>query len=348
MIISIFGPTASGKSTLALKLAKELSGEIINCDSVQIYRDFIIGAAQPSQKEMQLIPHHLYGVLEPNEKISVGLYQKLSSKVITEIKNRGKIPFIVGGTSLYLTALLYGLADIPSDEKIRAELEKLSNEKLIDILKDKDPESANKLHPNDRVRILRAVEIIHLGLNLTSQHSKHQINIQLQHNPTLIVVPMWDRATLYDRIQKRTELMFQSGVIQECKDLLKKYPNSDPLESIGYKEICNYLNSKSNIISTEHELINLIAMNTRRFAKRQMTWLRNEPIKKNWSIRPIESELMDSDPGDLSRFPKPSNIKNINSLILNFDELTSEIKNFISNKNTGVHIWFVNANRTLA
>ncbi len=342
MILSVFGPTASGKSALGLKLAKDLNAEIINCDSVQLYKGFVIGAAQPSLQDKLQVNHHLFEEITPTDTMSVGKYSKLANGYIEKIQSDQKLPLIVGGTSLYLIGLLYGLADLEQDDSIRQQLESIPNEQLYKELQNLDPQAASKIHNNDRQRLLRAVEVGRLGNKISQSHADHKQQ-QLIHD-CLIIVPVWDRKTLYDRIDQRTKIMFDQGLIDEANQLAKLYPGSEPLGSIGYKEVLEHDQNDTNF------LIEQVAQNTRRFAKRQLTWLRNEPQKRNWNIRP-DASLNDpvlSLVGDLTSFAKPKNIKHIECLDWDYSKLVHEIALFLHNKPPkGVFIWFVTAQKVV-
>ena len=341
MILSVFGPTASGKSALGIKLAKQFNGEIVNCDSVQLYKGFVIGAAQPSEQEKSQVPHHLFEEISPSEPMSVGKYSKLANSTIVKIISNNKLPIIVGGTSLYLIGLLYGLADLEQDDSIRKQLENISNQSLYEELSRCDPVAATKIHHNDRQRLLRAIEVARLGSKISTSHEQHQQQ-NLIHD-CLIIVPVWDRKTLYDRIDLRTDIMFESGLIEEANHLSKMYPNCDALGSIGYKEVLKSNRSDVKFLSEQ------VAQNTRRFAKRQLTWLRNEPLKRNWNIRPdLNWDDVEQVIGDLANFPKPKNIKHIDCLDWDYNKLISEISVFLNNKaQKGVFIWFVTAQKVV-
>ena len=283
-LIFIAGPTAVGKSALAIQIAKNHSGELINLDSVQIYEDFVIGAAQPTELQKQIVPHHLFGVLSPTEKISVGKYLKLFTPLEKSILENKKLPILVGGTSLYLTGVLYGLADLPEDVELRKEIELLATEQIFQELTAAVTEEkllALQIHPNDRVRLARALEVVRLGEDIEMTRVTHKETLPRQG---LVIVPILDRDKLYKRINQRTDCMLKDGLLDEVKNIRLKWGDVSPLRSIGYKESVSFLDSEG--IKTEKELCDLISMNTRRFAKRQMTWLRNEPRKRGWNIEP--------------------------------------------------------------
>ena len=241
-ILIIAGPTAVGKSALAIRLAQALGGEIINLDSVQMYRDFIIGAAQPSEQEKQIVPHHLYGAVSPHEKMSVGRYVKLHAPILEALQARKKIPIFCGGTSLYINGIIYGLSDLPEDAQVREEIEALSTEVIYELLLKEDPTSVGAIHRHDRMRLSRALEVMRLGVSITDAHAFHR---KRQPKPTIVIIPMLARDTLYARINRRTEEMLERGLLQETAQLLSQYgQEAQGLRSIGYKETVEYLSKK--------------------------------------------------------------------------------------------------------
>jgi tRNA dimethylallyltransferase len=288
-LVIIGGPTAVGKSQLALALATRLSGELVNLDSVQIYRDFIIGSAQPSVEEQQIVPHHLFGVLDPHDKISVGKYLKLFAPIEQAIRARHKLPLLVGGTSLYLTGVLYGLADLPEDEALRETIESLTTEALYEALVaavGHEQFASLQIHPHDRVRLSRALEVVRLGKDIAMTRINHQATPPRR---ALVIVPMLPRDVLYKRIDARVERMIAQGLCDEVQMLLRVYGADLPaLRSIGYKETVSFLQRQEG--GSLSGLTDQIAQQTRRFAKRQMTWLRNEPLKRGWNVHPPQIE----------------------------------------------------------
>lgn len=273
-IIAIVGPTASGKTDLAINLARLMDGEIISADSRLVYRDLDIGTAKPTAEEIALVPHHMIDVADPLETYTVGIYQKQAGQVIQDIFSRGKVPIIVGGTGFYVKALLEGLdiPDVKPDIEFRAELKALEQEKgkefLHQRLQEIDPETALKLHPNDIFRITRALEV----LKATGK-SISQVQAVKEPDYTTIYAGLntEDREVLYDRINRRVHIMIEKGLIDETKNLVNKYGKTlSLLKTLGYKEICDYLD---NIYSLD-EAIAETQKNTRRFAKRQLTWFR--------------------------------------------------------------------------
>ena len=275
-VIVICGPTASGKTALSIKLAKEINGEIISSDSMQIYKDMDIGTAKPSEEEMQGIPHHLIGFIEPNQRYSVAEFKKIAEEKIEEILAKGKTPIIVGGTGLYVDSLIYGIEyqNIEFDEKYRNELEerveKEGLEKLYEEAKKIDPQAIEKISINDKKRILRILEIYKAtGKNKTEQEIESRKN-EVKYDYKVFAIN-WEREVLYERINKRVDTMIQQGLIQEVQNLLKKYKEfPTAMQGLGYKEVVEYLQG----ITTYEEMVEKIKMETRRYAKRQITWFK--------------------------------------------------------------------------
>ena len=275
-VIVICGPTASGKTALSIELAKKIDGEIVSCDSMQIYKDMDIGTAKPTLEEMQGIKHYMIGIISPNERYSVEDYKKDAKKAIREILNKGKVPIVVGGTGLYIDSLIYEIEyqDIEFDKEYREHLEKEVKEKgleeLYNVAKEIDPEAIEKISKNDKKRILRILEIYHAtGENKTEQERKSRQK-EVEYDYKVYALNM-DREKLYDRINKRVDKMIEEGLIQEVEKIYKKY-NDFPtaMQGLGYKEVVEYLEGKL----TKEEMIEKIKQETRRYAKRQLTWFR--------------------------------------------------------------------------
>ena len=271
-VIVICGPTASGKTSLAVKLAKEINGEIISSDSMQIYRYMDIGTAKVTEEEKEGIKHYLVSFVEPNERYSVANFKKDAEKAIEEILKKGKTPIIVGGTGLYVDSLIYGIdyQEIQYDEKYRKQLENIDLEELYKQAITIDSEAMKKISKNDRKRISRILEIYKAtGKNKTEQEKLSKQN-EVKYNYKVFAINM-EREKLYERINKRVDIMMKQGLIEEVKELLKKY-NEFPtaMQGLGYKEVVEYLNGKI----TEEEMIEKIKLETRRYAKRQITWFK--------------------------------------------------------------------------
>ncbi len=275
-VIVICGPTASGKTALSIELAKKINGEIISSDSMQIYKDMTIGTAKPTIEEMQGIKHYLIDFIEPNQRYSVADFKKDAEKAIEEIIKKGKVPIVVGGTGLYVDSLIYGIEyqEINFDEKYRNELEKRVEkeglEKLYNEAKKIDPQAIEKISQNDKKRILRILEIYKAtGKNKTEQEIESRKN-EVKYDYKVFAINM-DREKLYERINKRVDIMIENGLIQEVEELLKKY-NKFPtaMQGLGYKEVAEYLYNKCS----KEEMIENIKRETRRYAKRQITWFK--------------------------------------------------------------------------
>ena len=275
-VIVICGPTASGKTALSIELAKKINGEIISSDSMQIYKEMDIGTAKPSKEEMQDIPHYLLDFVEPNQRYSVAEFKKDAESAIEEILSKGKTPIIVGGTGLYVDSLIYGIEyqDIELDEKYRQELEERAQEEGLEKLYEEaqkiDYQAMEKISPNDKKRILRVLEIYKAtGKNKTEQEiESRKKGVKYDYKVFAI---NWDREQLYERINKRVDIMIEQGLIEEVKKLLEKY-NEFPtaMQGLGYKEVVEYLQGQTS----KEEMIEKIKMETRRYAKRQITWFK--------------------------------------------------------------------------
>ncbi|MFB0518285.1 MAG: tRNA (adenosine(37)-N6)-dimethylallyltransferase MiaA, partial [Acidobacteriota bacterium] len=276
--IIIMGPTGVGKSALALFLAPRLGGEIISADAIQVYKGLQIGTAKPSSQELAAVRHYLIDVMEPDQRFSAGQFMKLALRAIREIRGRNKVPIIVGGTGLYIKALLKGLFQLsPRDMVLRKRMEKRCDKKGLPymhrMLKRIDPESYGRIGENDRQRILRALEIYFTTKKTMSQHLKENPFAE-NKLPAIKIGLILPRAELYKRINERVEKMLASGWIEEVEDLLQRgySPQCHAFKALGYREIIGFLNGEYSI----ERLKELIQQNTRRYAKRQLTWLRKE------------------------------------------------------------------------
>lgn len=275
-LLVICGPTASGKSRLALNLADRYALEVISADSRQVYRKLNIGTAKPTTEELASLRHHLIDVVDPQQPFSAADFVLQARRAITEIGQRGKLPVLVGGTGLYIQALTAGLAETPpADPVLRAALEKeaveVGPEVLYRRLQQVDPETAARLSPRDQVRIIRAIEVEALSGRRLSEF-KAQHGFAEQPYRTLKLGLLQDREQLYRKIEQRVDAMFEAGLVAEVSSLLASGCPADVkgLKTIGYREVIAYLKG-------EHDLqtaVNLVKRNSRRYAKRQMTWFR--------------------------------------------------------------------------
>lgn len=279
-LIVIAGPTASGKTALSVDVAKAVGGEIVSADSMQIYKYMNIGTAKPTDAEKKGVPHHMMDFLEPTVNFSVADYCQMAGEIIRDIYERGKMPVMVGGTGLYIDSLVNGVdfGEEQGDEKIREELaelaEKEGNEAVHKILEEIDPETAGKYHPNNLRRIIRAIEVYKTQGKTVSEKEKEEKNSPYD---TLYFCIDWDRSVLYDRINRRVDIMVEDGLIEEVKDLLNRDidPKSTAMQSIGYKEFYGYLKGEITL----EEALDTVKQSSRRYAKRQLTWFkRNKDI----------------------------------------------------------------------
>ena len=296
----ICGPTAAGKSIVALYLAKRVKGEIVNCDSVQLYKYMDIGSAKPTQKDMKAIPHHLYGFVDPSDDITVAQYQKLAFEKIDEILARGNTPIVVGGTGLYLNSLIYKMsfAAKPINLKRRDELEHLAevrgNEYLFELLSAVDPDAAARIHPNNIRKIIRAIEAYELGSKLESMD---KLEPNTKYDFKINIVNM-EREWLYTRINRRVDKLMEEGLLKEVKHLLSMGYNSETpaMKGIGYKELLLYLDGKATL----EEAVNNIKTNTRHYAKRQLTWFKRYEnahwieIQKGQMVGNVVDEILEA------------------------------------------------------
>lgn len=278
-LIILTGPTAVGKTALSIKLAKRLNGEIISADSMQVYRHMDIGSAKIMPEEMDGVTHHLIDVLDPKEDFNVVTFQQMAKKAIREIRERGKMPILAGGTGFYIQSILYDIdfTENPEDTSIREELEKLAEEKgaeyLHALLKEADPEAAEQIHANNIKRVIRALEFNRqTGLKI-SEHNEKERQKDPAYNACYFVLND-NREQIYDRIDRRVDLMLQNGLVDEVKKLREMGCSRElvSMQGLGYKEILAWLDG-------EHDLeraVYLIKRDTRHFAKRQLTWFRRE------------------------------------------------------------------------
>ena len=275
-VIVICGPTASGKTALGVELAKKINGEVVSCDSMQIYKDMTIGTAKPLPEEMQGIKHYLIDFVSPDMRYSVAEFKQDATNAIEEILKNNKTPILVGGTGLYIDSLIYGIEynDIEIDEGYRKELEQRIEEEGLEALYNKakeiDAQAMEIISPNDKKRIMRVLEIYKAtGKTKTEQELESRKN-EVKYDFKIFAIDM-QRSILYERINKRVDLMIKNGLIEEVEQLIKKYSEfPTAMQGLGYKEVVEYLNGNCS----KEEMIENIKMQTRRYAKRQLTWFR--------------------------------------------------------------------------
>ena len=295
-IYVIGGPTASGKSKLAVELAKRINGEIISADSMQIYKDMNIGTAKLTKEEMQGIKHHLLDFVSPEERYSVANFKTDAKIKIEEILKKGKTPIIVGGTGLYIDSMIYGIEfqDEKIDKEYREELNELAEkeglERLYEEARKIDPEAMKKISINDKKRIIRVLEIYHKTGKTKTEVEKESRKNEIKYNYKMFAITM-NREKLYERIEKRVDQMIEQGLIEEVQSILNKYHKfPTAMQGLGYKEVVEYLENKL----TKEEMIEKIKKKTRHYAKRQLTWFRKnketiwldgeKPLEKNLEI----------------------------------------------------------------
>jgi tRNA dimethylallyltransferase len=278
-LVAVVGPTASGKSALGVWLAEQFGGEVLTCDSTQLYRGFDIGTAKPGQVERRGIPHHLIDALTPNEEATAGGYRQMALAVLDDLRGRGRLPIFTVGTGLYLRALLEGLADVPQRseelrERLRASAEEHAPGYLHLLLKRLDPEAARKIAPADEQKLIRAVEVCVLARRPVSEIHRTG-RTPLAGWRALKIGLMPPREALYERIHTRTDAMFAKGWLEEVRGLMERGlpENAKPFDFIGYRELSEVLRGEKKI----DEARGAIQQATRRYAKRQLTWFRKEP-----------------------------------------------------------------------
>jgi len=301
-VLVIAGPTASGKTKISIELAKRLNGEIISADSMQIYKYMNIGTAKPTEEEKEGIPHYLMDFLEPDEKFSVAQYKEMATKYIEEILSKNKVPIIAGGTGLYINSVTEEInfdTEIVENKKIREELEKISleqgNEGLYEELKRVDKDAANRIHLADTKRIIRALEVYRTtGITIT-EHQKMSKQIDKKYDYKIVGLK-FEREKLYERINKRVDLMVKDGLIEEAKEVIDMMSSKGRLTSfqaIGYKEFVPYFNGKITL----EEALEIIKQESRRYAKRQITWFKRtnglEWIDADRDVNEIVSEIIE-------------------------------------------------------
>ncbi|MEM1483542.1 tRNA (adenosine(37)-N6)-dimethylallyltransferase MiaA [Oscillospiraceae bacterium PP1C4] len=277
-LLVVVGPTASGKTGLAIELARSLNGEVVSADSMQIYKRMEIGTAKPTADEMGDISHHLIDFVEPDDAaFSVADYARLARTAIAEISARSKLPILSGGTGLYVNAVIDNIdyTDIASDEKVRQQLNALAQEKgnehMLALLAEADPALAATLHPNNLGRILRALEVYRLTGITMSEHQRRSRLVPAQYDLCMLGLNFSDRAHLYERINRRVDLMIKAGLLDEAQEISKSYGGT-ARQAIGYKELQPYLDGELPL----EVCIDNLKQATRHYAKRQLTWFRRD------------------------------------------------------------------------
>ncbi len=290
----IVGPTASGKTNLSIELAKRFNGEIISADSMQIYKGIHIASAAPDNEEMCGIEHHLLEFLDTDVQFSVAEYVKLARCCIKEVASKGKLPIIVGGTGLYISALLDNTSfteqetDLNLRKELEAKFDEVGAEQMLSELYKFDPDSANKLHPNNRRRIIRAFEVFYqTGKTITEQNLlSHSYDFGLE--PLVIGINYFDRELLYERINRRVDIMINNGLIDEARSTLTSSSARGAFQAIGHKELYGFL--KGNMAL--EEAVELLKQQTRRYAKRQITWFKRDD-RINWLFADLEENIIE-------------------------------------------------------
>ncbi len=292
-ILCVVGPTASGKTALSVELAKALDGEIINADSMQIYKGISIASAAPTDSEKQGIPHHLFEFLDPDTTFTVADYVELAHKKIDEISKRGKLPVIVGGTGLYINSLIDNVrflgdgANIELRERLAGECEAVGSENMHKKLMELDPKAAQKIHPNDARRIIRALELCLSGGLTKSEQNELSKKQGSPYDVTLIGITYEDREKLYERINLRVDIMLKNGLLEEAKKAYINANGGGAVQAIGHKEFFDFFNGE---ITLEDATENLKRA-TRRYAKRQLTWFNREE-RINWIYADKETDTV--------------------------------------------------------
>ena len=283
VVIVVSGPTASGKSQLGIRLARALGGEILSVDSVQVYRGATIGSAKLSLQAREGVPHHLIDFQDPTEQCNAGRFREQALRAVSEVSSRGRVPVLVGGSTMYITALFHGLAPVPAgSSEVRQRLSERSTESLYEQLREVDPAGAKKLHPNDRVRIVRSLEgSLLLGRPMSEELGVHAHSGRWLTGLMVVLVP--DRQILRKKIEKRTSEMVAAGLMEETKQLIQAAGMDGPaMRCLGYAQVTQVLRGELPASELEAE----ISLRTSQYAKRQMTYWRNEPIKRGWACEP--------------------------------------------------------------
>ena len=292
-IICVVGPTASGKTKLAVRLAQELNGEVISCDSMQLYRGMDIGTAKPTREEMQGVVHHMLDVADPWEDFSAGKYVEMADPIVQDILSRGKTCIVAGGTGLYVDSLMAGrsFAPVPSTgrrEALEREADAQGTGPLLARLAVIDPETAARLHPADRKRIIRALEVFEETGETLSAHDRRTREQPPRYTPCRVGLDFQSRADLYARIDLRVELMLQAGLLDEIEALLRAGIDrrATAMQAIGYKEFLAAMDAGTDL----HEAAELVKQRSRNYAKRQLTWFRRNE-QTQWILQPAQPDF---------------------------------------------------------
>lgn len=289
-VLVIAGPTASGKTALAVELAKKYNGEVVSADSMQIYKRMNIGTAKPDKEEMAGIVHHMIDIVEPKDNFSVADYVERAHGVISDIVKRGKLPIVAGGTGLYINSLIddADFSESASDDAVKEELyeiyKKEGAQPLLEMLKAVDPESFLRIHPNNIKRVIRAIEFYRTNNKPLSQQNDENQKKESRYNPLMLMITP-KRDILYERIEKRVDIMLEKGLIEEVRSLFSEglTKKNQSMQGIGYKEVLEYLRG----FMTKDEMIRILKRNSRRYAKRQFTWFGRDARMIN-----IENDLL--------------------------------------------------------
>ncbi len=277
-VVAVCGPTASGKTRLGIDLAKRLNGEIISADSMQIYKKLSIATAKPDEKEKDGVPHHLMDFLEPTEAFSVADYVIMARRAIADIAGRGRLPIIVGGTGLYISSLLDNIEfdDTGSNyeyrDRMRALAAEKGNEAVYELLRLVDPESAERIHPNNLSRVIRALEVYETSGKKMSDVREESRRSESPYRPCMLALDYEDREQLYERINLRVSLMLEAGLVEEARDFFAHSDYVTAAQAIGYKELKPYFDGNATL----EECAEALRQSTRKYAKRQLTWFRRD------------------------------------------------------------------------
>ena len=294
-IICVVGPTASGKTGLGIALAKHFDGEVISADSMLIYCDMHIASAAPDQSETQGIPHHLVEFLPYGSSFTVADYVKAARQKIAEVASRGKLPIIVGGTGLYINSLINNVefieqkTDLKLREKITREFDNIGGQAMLERLREIDPEAAEKLHENDKRRIIRAFEIYESTGNTKSFNDELSVQNESPYKTCMIGITYRDWEKLYERINTRVDIMLENGLLDEAKDAFQKNLGGGAVQAIGHKEFFDYFSGETSF----DEAVENLKRSTRRYAKRQLTWF-NKDERINWLYKDEQADITSS------------------------------------------------------